>query len=212
MLRLVLRARGLHHRGAREVPARALEHVDERDRRRHAGVVVAVLRVRVRDVLLEDPAAEREARILGPLGVGRILEDGDRDRALVDGLAAREIAEAHEVGRRGDRVDDDELRLPAELRRLDARLHGELPEREDEVRVRLRRLDLRDLGGDARGGRVVADERDDLLLPSRRAPSSARRPCPCRTRRPGRGRRASAWGSSSRCSGRRPGPPARSSG
>ena len=78
--------------------------------------------------------------------------------------------ERHDRRRRRDVVHVD-LRLPAQLVRVDERLDRELAEREDHERVRAARPQLRDLRLHVRGGRVVADRLHDQRARLRAEPA-----------------------------------------
>src|SRR3954454_4665425 len=152
VVRLVHVRDGVHQPLARQVLAGRLQRVDEREGLGHPGDQEPVGRVGARNVLLDDLRGERGARILLELRRGGILAPEDGDRAV----RRRLRVELHDRGRRRDIVDVD-LRLPAELVRVDECLDRELAERKDGERVRAARLQLRDLGLHVGCRGVVAD-------------------------------------------------------
>ena len=154
----------LHHPGASQVLAGVPERVHQRVRRGHAVDVVDIGQSLAAVVLLQDRPEERHRLVLLPLRVERVLEEGDRDRALRLQLAARQAGDRHRVRRARDRVDEDE-RAPSEHPRRRVGLDRELRRREHHQRVDALRLQPRDLRLDVGVGDVVALLRDDQLRP-----------------------------------------------
>ncbi len=154
--------RDLHERLAGEVLAGLAERLHRRPRRRHPVHVVHVVDVRGRCVALHDRAVELDRGVVLPLRVGRVLEEDDRHRAL-DHLVRPALGrELHDVRGRRHCVRERELRLPAELVRVDEALDRELRRREHGVDVRAGRAELRDLRLHVARGDLVRLRGDDL--------------------------------------------------
>ena len=92
----------------------------------------------------EQRAVQLHPRVVLPPRVGRVLEDGRRDRPLDELVLPALGGEHHDVRGAGDRVVDHE-RLPREPVREDVGLDRERRRREDRRDVRARGLQLRDL-------------------------------------------------------------------
>ncbi len=159
---------------AREVGARPADRLDGGPRRGHPVDQVDVGDVGALREARDDLVEELHRGVLRPPRVGRVLDVRDGDHALHELVRALLRRRGEHGSRRGGRVPDGQLRLPAEAARVLQRLGCVLRRGEHREYRRPGHPQARDLGVDVEGVDVVRLDRDDLHVGAQDAPAEAR--------------------------------------